>query len=162
MIFCSNYDFLLKILILYVIASLYRNLKIIFRLQHLPVYFKLQHKKFDRNFDSFSCGFSPHNMPNILCFTETWFAPSLTSEIPGYVGHHVTREGRSGGVSIYVKQQINSKILCNLSYATSTIEVCTVEVSIKNSIHVIIGVYRPHSDSISNFNSHLVNFLENV
>ena len=119
-------------------------------------------RSFDRNFDSFSCGFSPHNMPNILCFTETWFAPSLTSEIPGYVGHHVTREGRSGGVSIYVKQQINSKILCNLSYATSTIEVCTVEVCIKNSIYVIIGVYRPHSDSISNFNSHLVNFLENV
>ena len=100
-------------------------------------------------------------MPNILCLTETWFSPETISSIPGYKGCHVTRDGRSGGVSAYVKECISSRQLDDFSYANLKIEVCTIEICVNQSVFIIIVIYRPHSDSIVNFNSHLSNFLEN-
>ena len=62
-------------------------------------------RSFDKNFDSFSCGLSPQSMPDILCLSETWFSRNITSEIPGYSGYHVTRDGRSGGISLFTKKK---------------------------------------------------------
>ena len=118
-------------------------------------------RSFDKNFDSFSCGLSPQSMPDILCLSETWFSRNITSEIPGYSGYHVTRDGRSGGISLFTKKKFDSRFLRDLSYSSPTIEVCTVEISIQQSVFVIIGIYRPHSDSINNFNFHLDSFLNN-
>ena len=116
---------------------------------------------FEKKFPSFSCGFDTDKMPKILCLTETWFSSDSTSDIPCYMAYHVTRDARSGGVSIYVNDLFNSRQLIEFSYATPTIEVCTVEVSVNNCVFIIVGVYRPHSDSIVNFTSHLSNFLDN-
>ena len=117
-------------------------------------------RSFNKNFDSFSSSFSAKFLPNIFCLTETWFSDGQVSEIPGYMGFHVTRDGRSGGVSIYVKEGFGSCMLNDLPYASETIEVCSVELNIKQESFVIVGVYRPHSDTINNFNEHFSNFLE--
>ena len=118
-------------------------------------------RSFNENFDKFSCGFRSHDLPHVLCLTETWFSSNSTSNIPNYSGHHVIRDGRSGGISFYVNNQFNSSIVSDFSYANPTIEVCTIEVNIGSSVIILIGVYRPHSDSITNFNAHLSTLLEN-
>ena len=50
-------------------------------------------RSFERNFDSFASGFYPNELPNIICLTETWFSVNEASEIPGYTGYHMIREG---------------------------------------------------------------------
>ena len=117
-------------------------------------------RSFHANFQFFSPAFSFSELPTILILTETWFSPGQTMEIPGFTGYHVVREGRSGGVSIFVKDYIDSCIIPEFSYVTETIEVCSVEVKINSISYFIVGVYRPHSDSISNFSDRLSNFLE--
>ena len=103
---------------------------------------------FSRNFDNFFSAFNYSEMPSILVLTETWFSPGQTSEIPGYHGYHTVREGRSGGVSIFVKNYIESRHLPEFSYASITIEICSIEIKINKQVFVIIGIYRPHSDSV--------------
>ena len=48
-----------------------------------------------------------------------------------------------------------------LSFCNDTIEVCTVETCIGDMSILIIGIYRPHSDSIDNFNDALSILLNN-
>ena len=72
-----------------------------------------------------------------------------------------TRDGdiSSGGISIFVSRGIECRILNSLSYSNQTIEVCTVELSFADMNVILIGIYRPYSDTIENFSSHLENFL---
>ena len=120
-------------------------------------------RSFNRNFESFFACFDGTKEPSILNLTETRFSSSNVSNIFGYEGHHTIRDraSPSGGISIYVKKKFRSKKIYDLSYSNDTIEVCTVEVSVSNSLTLImIGIYRPHSDSISNFSDHLNDFLD--
>ena len=39
-----------------------------------------------------------------------------------------------------------------MSYSNDTIEICTVEIYFGNQCIIVLGVYRPHSDTIDNFN----------
>ena len=89
-------------------------------------------RSFHANFDRFSAWFSYVEMPSILVLTETWFSLDQTVEIPGYSGHHIVRNGRSGGVSVFVKNHIESFFLPEFSYVSETIEVCSVEIKIQN------------------------------
>jgi len=59
--------------------------------------------------------------------------------IPGYVGHHTVRHGRSGGVSIFIKSHLNSEIISNFSYADNSIEICTVKVTNGSSCMYVSG-----------------------
>ena len=82
--------------------------------------------------------------------------------IPNYTGFHSVRQlRRSGGISIYVKNSINTELIKELSYVNESIETCTVKISNENSCIFICGVYRPHSGTIENFNLSLENILEN-
>ena len=46
-----------------------------------------------------------------------------------------------------------------LSFANDTIEICTVKISNENNSLSLCGIYRPHSDTISNFGDSLENLL---
>ena len=118
-------------------------------------------RSFNRNFDSFFGTFSKECPPCVLNLTETRFSAENCVSIGGYNAHHVTRnrETPSGGVSIYVASNINSSKIESLSYVNNTIEVCTVKIDFNSSHLILIGVYRPHSDTISNFSDHLNIFL---
>ena len=109
-------------------------------------------RSFHENFKKFSCGFNSQELPHVLCLTETWFNSDDISNIPNYTGHHVIRGSRSGGISLFVDNKFKSKMIQEFSYANLTIEVCIIEVSVNNSLFIFIGVYRPHSDTITNFN----------
>ena len=100
-------------------------------------------------------------MPDVFIFTETWYDGYSPFVIPGYVDYHSIRNGRSGGVSIYIKNQINSSKIDAHSYANEFIEICTVKVSFNDNNLFICGVYRPHSGTIDNFTNALELVLSN-
>ena len=118
-------------------------------------------RSFNRNFESFFGNFSKECLPCVLNLTETRFSAENCVSVGGYSAYHVTRnrETPSGGVSIYVASNINSSKIESLSYANNTVEVCTVKIDFNGSNLILIGVYRPHSDTISNFSDHLNTFL---
>ena len=116
-------------------------------------------RSFNANYDCFSLAFMKSNPPNILILSETWFNEDSTACLTGYQGYHTTRDGRSGGVSVYIDNRYDSNLVPNLSFANLTIEVCTVDVSVNNFKFTIISIYRPHSDSILNFCDFFTGFL---
>ena len=120
-------------------------------------------RSFNSNFDSFLSTFRNNTtLPKVLVLTETWFNETGGRDILGYRGYHTIRSQRSGGVSVYVTNDIGSKCIRNLTYCNSTIEICTVEIKSKNSLSiVVIGIYRPHSDSENNFVDEFRGILEN-
>ena len=95
-------------------------------------------------------------------FSETWHEIHTPVTIPGYVGYHTVRQGRSGGVSIFVKNNINSSFIKDLSYANDSIETCSVKISNSRSNIFICGIYRPQSSSVDAFSSALENILNDT
>ena len=124
--------------------------------------FNFNIRSFRKNIDSFMGGFSDKNYPDILNLTETWFTDSYSEGICGYDCFHTIRsDRRSGGVSLYIKSSFESRLVKELSYVSDSIEVCTVEVSCFGFNFILVGIYRPHCDSIVNFVDHLSIFLSN-
>ena len=85
-------------------------------------------------------------IPDILCFTETWFTPldSQLHEIQGYSSYHIIRDQRAhGGVSIYVKNSIKSNQIEKLSFISGQIEINTIQVVFNNSKYTVCAIYRP-------------------
>ena len=68
-------------------------------------------RSFSGNFDGFICCFENFNsIPNILVLTETWFKANSIREINYFKDYHTVRSThRSGGVSVYIKDNLNSK-----------------------------------------------------
>ena len=100
-------------------------------------------------------------MPDVFILTETWLTPWDNPIIRGYKSYHTFRPlGRSGGVSIFVKSSLQSNSVPVLSFANSTIESCSVEIKSTPPV-VVTGIYRPHSDTVTNFTSSLDNLLNN-
>ena len=118
-------------------------------------------RSFNRNFSSFISLFEDLNTtPEILVLSETWLNENSLAEVQYFNAYHTYRtDSRSGGVSIYIKDFLTTRLLANLSFCTSSIEVCTVEVCIENLILFVVAIYRPHSDSVENFISDLCDIL---
>ena len=70
-------------------------------------------------------------------------------------------DSASGGISIYVNESLNAKKIESLSYSNNTIEICAANFSFGNQNVIVLGVYRPHSDCIDNFNSLFSDILNN-
>ena len=118
-------------------------------------------RSFNTNADSFFCTFNNvQDYPDVFILSETWFKESNVQDIPGFKSFHTVRSvGRSGGVSTYVKNSHVSKPILELYISNQTIELSTIQV-ISGKINLfILGIYRPHSDSIENFTSYLNNIL---
>ena len=115
-------------------------------------------RSFNANSDSLFTMF--HNIqshPSILVLSETWFDNNSTQEISGYTGYHVTRmQGRSGGVSLYVRQTIVSKLIPELSFVNASIEVCTIQIKVgRSSEFYVLGIYRPCRGNLEDFMDNL-------
>ena len=120
-------------------------------------------RSFNRNFDLLNSVFYDKNLPSIFCLTETRFSPSTLQDISGYNSFHTIRDTNtpSGGISLFSIDSLNASKIESLSYSNSTIEICTIEFDFGKQHVVLIGVYRPHSDTIDNFNLHFTNILNN-
>jgi len=111
-------------------------------------------RSFNANYDYFSAFLdSLHLRPSIIILTETWHSDSSCSEIEGYNGYHVHRDGRvGGGVSVYVDGRFGSSMMSELSFCRNAIEICSVKVNINRDYVVnIIGLYRPPQGDTGNF-----------
>ena len=68
------------------------------------------------------------------------------------MSHHTVRvTGRSGGVSVYIRDPLESLTIPHLPYINRDIEVCTVKVALEGSEVYIVGIYRPIDGDIENF-----------
>ena len=111
-------------------------------------------RSFNKNFDTLCSIFHGNNSPSVFCLTETRFSASSLQDISGYKSFHTIRENDtvSGGISIFIKENLNASKIEEFSYCNETIEICAVEFYFGNQLIIILGLYRPHSDAIDNFN----------
>ena len=105
---------------------------------------------------------------SILALQETWSIPHPhLINIPGFNFSHSERKiGRGGGVGFYVKDDLNFKIIPELSlFIPKIFECITIEVQLDNKKSSFSSIYRSPSDSpekIAEFNSHLDHLLFNL
>ena len=114
------------------------------------------------NLDKLLCIFDENNMPDVFILSETWCDGHCPAVIPGYAGYHSIRAGRSGGVSVYVKQQLPSSKIDAHSYVDESIEICTVKISVGTKHLFVCGIYRPHSGTIDGFTAALERSLASI
>ena len=119
-------------------------------------------RSFSANFDVFISNFDNfHSIPDLLILTETWFKEDSLKEIPHFKDYHTIRQThRSGGVSAYVKDNLNSNQIQNLSFSTPFIEICTIEIITNLNTFYVLSVYRPHSDLFDDFINCMNRILE--
>ena len=112
---------------------------------------------------------------DVLVLTETWNCIDNVNfcYLDNYNGIHTYRTsprpqrgGIGGCVSIFaVSRNYKLTKIDDLSFCNETIESCVAKISIKNSNGadeiVVIGVYRPHTDTIENFVIALQNIVTN-
>ena len=98
----------------------------------------------------------------VIVLSETWFTNETTQEIEGYNSFHITRNNRiGGGVSVYVRNDFNSKFLPLSSSCRDLFEVCSVHVKISNNFQLnVADIYRPPSASTYDFTNEIESFLE--
>ena len=118
-------------------------------------------RSFNCNSNYFFASFENNSLPEILVFSETWFNNSNVTEIPGYKSFHTFRTGRSGGVSIFVKNNFLSHKLEEISYASSDIEICSVDVVMGGASWCLLGIYRPVNGNQESFMHEIENILQN-
>ena len=107
-----------------------------------------------RSFNANSDSFLPiveQAKPHVLILTETWFTENYHPSILNYNAFHSIRPNRSGGVSVFIINELNSRKIEELSYVNDNIEVCTSEISLRNEKIFFIGIYRPHAGTVENF-----------
>ena len=79
-------------------------------------------RSFSANSDAFLCSFEKDSLPDAFVFSETWVNNFNNPQIPEYNSYHTHRDsGRSGGVSVFVKKQISSEFIPELSFARQSI-----------------------------------------
>jgi len=96
--------------------------------------------------------FSLNNKPDICFFSETWLSNNvLAPHFANYSGHHMVREGRGGGVSIYVQNCFDCQEMpCCTN--KSTFECVGTVVKVHESLSVLlICIYRPPNTDINVF-----------
>ena len=129
-------------------------------------------RSFDQNYDDFSGFVNNINSDiDVLIFTETWFSNISVGEIEGFRGIHTYRSvNRGGGVSIYVRDTLNSYIIPEYCFINDFMECCAVKVcnlEVRNTPSLtILGIYRPPVAPINLFmefltDSLLVSFKKN-
>ena len=120
-------------------------------------------RSFNSNSDLFFSIFDGKSLPDILVISETWFTQNTSKNLSGYLSYHVYREGsgRGGGVSVFVKEKFSSRLLPEFCFSNLNIEICTVNVKIDNTNFIILGIYRPHSGTVEEFNSILSDIFDN-
>ena len=119
--------------------------------QNFITVFNQNIRSINQNLDNFLTLFSENTMPDVFVLSETWHDVDTPVVIPGYNSFHTVRQGRSGGVSVFVKGQFSSCLVDEYSYANNNVEICIVKVANSCQHLYICGVYRPHSGSIENF-----------
>lgn len=114
-----------------------------------------------KNFNTFMAFFAQF----LACFsciilTETW----LTAErdnvytIPGFSHHVLYRDHQGGGIKIFVRSDIQSKIISEYTLMNDYFEILTVELFINCKKMLLSALYHPPSSSHINNNAFVYSF----
>lgn len=111
-------------------------------------------RSFQKNYDELSVFLNGLSVDiDIICLTETWFTELSVCNIEGYRGFHVYRhQGSGGGVSVYVRDNLNSVMIDSVSYVNECLECCCVQIKgsqAHGSAITVAAVYRPPSASVA-------------
>ena len=110
-------------------------------------------RSFNANIEAFLALLSTvHRQPDIIILTETWISDCDAEfcNIEGYDSYH-TIGGRGRGVSVFCRDALVADILPECCFASDNINVCTVRISYMSDKYVILGIYRPHIGTPSDF-----------
>ena len=118
--------------------------------------FHLNIRSSDRNFNLLLSLLATMKVKfSVIVLTETWLKDkSHASNIPGYVAYHSIRPNDKGygGVSIYIKNELQSSEIVEFSINTDIFESVGAKISIRNKIINIIGIYKPPRSPLDQFN----------
>ena len=99
-----------------------------------------------KNFDNFIANFS-HCIYSFSCivFTETWLSEDRDKvfNIPGFYCCNLYRNHYGGGIKLYLKNDIQSKILSNNTLINNVCEMLTVELLYGDCKFLLLLVYHP-------------------
>ena len=103
--------------------------------------------------------------PDIIAISEHWLTENNKDSffINGFKEFQVVRKwGTHGGVSIFVRDNIDVEFISNCSYSDKNIEVCTVSIKIGKQKFNVVAVYRPKSKhkDVDNFTYIFAKFLK--
>ena len=109
---------------------------------------------------------SLNHQPDILAISESFLDLNSidNSLLNNYQGFHSVRSaGKRGGVSIFVKPNIDVDIIEEFSYVSEEIEICTVQMKILNKKYTISCIYRPRykHDKVKEFSAILRQIIQN-
>lgn len=95
------------------------------------------------------------NNPDIIALTETWLNPTNENlyQIANYEAIYNSRTSRGGGIVLYVKQNINYKILLNKTI--NSVEILTILLKVPNL--TITLLYKPPQINLETLESVLQN-----
>lgn len=101
--------------------------------------------------------------PDVIALSETWLDKFHESNInvQGYTCYNVVRSRPHGGVSILIRENIESSLIEKHSFVNSEIEICTVSVKLKATNYIVSSIYRPRfkHDNIKEFRESLAPIL---
>ncbi len=94
-----------------------------------------------------------HNCPHVILITETWFTSSSICQVANYKSFFRHRDiVRGGGVAIYVRCDLESFDVCDMSLCNTRSEQVWCRVKLNKETLLIGCIYRPpFADSEINF-----------
>ena len=99
-----------------------------------------------KNFDSFIAHFY-NCIKYFACviFTETWLSEDRDKgfDIPGYYCYNLYRNQYGGGIKIYLKDFIQSRVLSDFTVINDLLEMLTVEIIFCGCKFLIMTLYHP-------------------
>ena len=123
-----------------------------------------------KNFDNFVANFHHYFQSfSIIIFTETWLSGERDKiyNIPGFYCYNLYRNQYGGGIKIYLKNCIQSKILDSLAVINNLFEMLNVELLFCGCEFLLMAVYHPPTscpsknfDFVDLFTSYLHNSLQ--
>ena len=102
---------------------------------------------------------------DIISFVETWLNTNTTQlfKIANYNAFHITRNGRGGGVAVYIRDNYQTSVIKELSMIDPCIESIFINMSVVSNGCFIVGtVYRPPHSDILDFLAKLENILSHI
>ena len=116
------------------------------------------------NFDLFN-GFS-HLLDkkfDIMCFTESWLKDSnkCIYNMEGYNDFHNLRNNdrRGGGISVYVSNSYNTKLISKCTIIEKYIETLFIEISEQNKKILVATIYKPNKSDDNLFIEKLISLI---
>ena len=108
--------------------------------------FMLNIRSCKKNFNDFMANFvNCIKYFSCIIFTETWLSQDSDKifDISGFYCHNIYRNHYGGGIKLYLKNCIQSKILNNFTVINDVLEMLTVELLYSGFKFILIAVYHP-------------------